>query len=173
MSLNRFIAVGQPIMYAKLFQNYLVCIYIFITIVIGGLIGIISSKYDCSYMNSSLLERLYVSYTTDDITSFVLAYTFGLYIPLVAISFILNIKTIKKLKVRNLISNIGSSSDIRLSIYTFFSFGMAIIFLLVYILRVVSILTGDQFYNIIGTTSLSYIIDIETFGSFYFSLFTK
>uniref|UniRef100_A0A0K0F0R4 G_PROTEIN_RECEP_F1_2 domain-containing protein n=1 Tax=Strongyloides venezuelensis TaxID=75913 RepID=A0A0K0F0R4_STRVS len=173
MSINRYIAVGQPIMYERLFQNYLIYIYIFITLVIGGLIGVISSKFDCSYVYSDFLERLYVSYTTDDITSFVLAYTFGFYIPLVVISFILNVITIKKLKVKNFISCMSVSPDMRLLVYTFFSFVMAIFFLSVYILRVISIFTHDNFYNIIGSTSLPYIIDVETYGSFYFSLFTN
>uniref|UniRef100_A0A0N5C109 Serpentine receptor class gamma n=1 Tax=Strongyloides papillosus TaxID=174720 RepID=A0A0N5C109_STREA len=173
MSLNRFIAVGKPILYKKIFKNYLVYTYIFITLVIGGLIGVISSTFDCTYVYSSMLERFYISYTTNSIIPFVLAYTFGLYIPLITVSFIFNIIAIKRLKVRNVISSVGSSADMRLFIYTLFSFVVAIIFLSVYILRVVSIFTGDKLYDIIGTTSLPFIIDIETFGSFYFSLFTK
>uniref|UniRef100_A0A0N5C107 G_PROTEIN_RECEP_F1_2 domain-containing protein n=1 Tax=Strongyloides papillosus TaxID=174720 RepID=A0A0N5C107_STREA len=173
MSLNRYIAVREPLMYSKLFKNYLVYIYIFTTIVIGGLIGVISSHFDCTYMFSSDIERLYITYTTEDIISFVLAYIFGLYIPLIIISLILNIITIRKLKVKNLISSMGSSPDMRLLIYTLFSFGMAIVFLSSYILRVVSIFTGNKIYNIIGTISLSYIVDIETYGSFLCLLITK
>uniref|UniRef100_A0A0K0G5A6 7TM_GPCR_Srx domain-containing protein n=1 Tax=Strongyloides venezuelensis TaxID=75913 RepID=A0A0K0G5A6_STRVS len=66
MSLNRYITVGQPIMYERLFQNYLVYIYIFITLVIGGLIGVISSKFDCSYVYSDLLKRLILRFQKMD-----------------------------------------------------------------------------------------------------------
>uniref|UniRef100_A0A0N5C108 G_PROTEIN_RECEP_F1_2 domain-containing protein n=1 Tax=Strongyloides papillosus TaxID=174720 RepID=A0A0N5C108_STREA len=173
MSLNRYIAVGKPLLYEKVFQNYLVCIYIFTTLVIGGLIGVISFNYACTYAYSSILERLYISFIKSDIISFVLAYTFGLYIPLIAISFILNIITIRRLKVKNFIKKMGSSPDIRLSIYTLFGFAMGIVFLSVYILRIANFSTSKIFFNTIGTAILPYIIDIETYGSFYFSLFTK
>uniref|UniRef100_A0A0N5B3H5 G_PROTEIN_RECEP_F1_2 domain-containing protein n=1 Tax=Strongyloides papillosus TaxID=174720 RepID=A0A0N5B3H5_STREA len=173
MSLNRYIAVGQPIIYAQVFKKYIVCVYIFITIVIGGLIGSISLNFDCTYVYSNTLKRLYISFNTKNIISFVLAYTFGLYIPLIGISFILNIITIKKLKVKNFISSIGSSPDIRLLVYTLFSFAIGIAFLSVYALRIVSFFTSNGFFNTIGTAILPYIIDIETYGSFYFSLFTK
>uniref|UniRef100_A0A0K0F0R5 G_PROTEIN_RECEP_F1_2 domain-containing protein n=1 Tax=Strongyloides venezuelensis TaxID=75913 RepID=A0A0K0F0R5_STRVS len=173
MSINRYIAVGQPIMYERLFQNYIVCIYISITLVIGGLIGFISLNFDCSYAYSSILKRMYISFDKSDIISFVLAYTFGLYIPLIAISFILNIITIKKLKIKNFISSMGSSPDMRLLVYSLFGFVIGIVFLSVYILRIVGIFTSIKLFNVVGTASLSYIIDIETYGSFYFSLYTK
>uniref|UniRef100_A0A0N4ZM48 Serpentine receptor class gamma n=1 Tax=Parastrongyloides trichosuri TaxID=131310 RepID=A0A0N4ZM48_PARTI len=173
MSFNRFVAVRHPLKYKKVFTERKNCLAFVITLIVGLFIGTYSSTLSCTYIYNVLIGHIYISYTTDTMAYFLSAYTFGLYLPLMIISLILNILTVIKLKYMLSKKNSSSKADINLFTYTIMNFLVLSLLFSVYVLKAMSVFADYKQLAITGNMFMPFVVDLETFGLFFLSLGTK
>uniref|UniRef100_A0A0N5A2P1 G_PROTEIN_RECEP_F1_2 domain-containing protein n=1 Tax=Parastrongyloides trichosuri TaxID=131310 RepID=A0A0N5A2P1_PARTI len=174
ISFNRFIALCHPIKYKSYFSLKKLSIYIFSMALIGIIIGSWAITYKVHYVWNKEAKRVSGVFINPNNAYFNSVLTIFLYFPLLIFTSIFNVITF--LKYRSIKSHSSKNPSInkveyRLFFYNVVSFLVMIAFEIYYIFRYFPYVLGNLAYlEAIAIQSLSWMVDIMTYGLFITSL---
>uniref|UniRef100_A0A0N5BXP4 G_PROTEIN_RECEP_F1_2 domain-containing protein n=1 Tax=Strongyloides papillosus TaxID=174720 RepID=A0A0N5BXP4_STREA len=170
-SVNRYIAHCHPMKYKKYFSLKNNTIYIIIMTSVGTSIGIICTTYSVKYAWIKEIGRVSGIYTNPDNAYFNAGTAIFLYFPLLILTSTLNFLTFSKYRKVLAQFKVDNYMDYKLFIYNIISMIVMITFEIYYMFRYLPyILKSHQELETIAIQSLSWIVDIITYGLFIISL---
>lgn len=171
IAFNRFVAITKPTYYKQYFEFKRLHFYIFLTLIPGGIVAVVSVCYELDYVWFPSLNRVMPVYMARKIEYFQAGVGIVFNFPLVVITTIMNLKCFFKNKNLLSVKSLRNSTDSKLFLYNIISFITMIGFEFYYIFRYLPYIIGRfQSLETLAITLIPWFLDIMTYGLFFFSL---
>uniref|UniRef100_A0A0N4ZKJ8 Serpentine receptor class gamma n=1 Tax=Parastrongyloides trichosuri TaxID=131310 RepID=A0A0N4ZKJ8_PARTI len=173
-AINRYVAIKKPMKYKEYFKLSLLHFYFFIMTISGIAIGVLSLLFKSTYIKLIEMDRIVAIFLNENNIYFYCAIAICYNLPMLCITTIINCLCLYE--NRNFFKNNSNNANIKnveskLFIYSFALLISMISFEIYYIFKFIPVLCKCfSILESIAIQSLSWIIDLMTFGLFIFSL---